>query len=137
MKRLLVNLTEQELAKLEKLLKKKIYSSRSDTFREAIELLFEAEKSPELRRIVEKLRHRRIELRLSGRAIREKLMSFLEKHPSGASISQVSEATKLHRHTVRKYLSGLIKSKIVYQKKVGVSRLSFVTVSGRRSKWLR
>lgn len=130
MKRLLVNLTDEELTKLEKLLKKKIYSSRSEAFRYAIELLVEVEKYPELRDILEKLREWPTEFRPTEKEIKQKIVDYLRKYPD-STINEISAGTNIHRHTVRKYLWELVKLKIVHQKKVGTSTVSYLRVSRR------
>jgi len=133
LKRILVNLTEGELTKLEKLLKRKTYSSRSEAFRYAIDLLVEAEKIPELRKFIEKLRKIQTELRLTEREIIQKITDYLGKHP-GSTINEISTGSKIHRHTVRKYLLELNRLKIVYQKKVGTSKISYLSRVSRRMK---
>ena len=131
MKRLLVNLTEEELVKLEELLKKKIYSSRSEAFRHAIELLFETGKLPKLREISNKLRKQFVhEFRPKEKEIKQNIIDYLRKH-SGSTINEISVHTKLHRHTIRKYLSELVESRVIYQKKVGTSKISYLRVFGR------
>lgn len=129
MRRILVNLTDEELSKLEKFLKKKIYSSRSEAFRHAIELLFETGKLPKLREISNKLRKQFVhEFRPKEKEIKQNIIDYLRKY-SGSTINEISVHTKLHRHTIRKYLSELIRAKMVRQKKVGVSVLSYLKVS--------
>jgi len=134
LKRILVNLTEEELNKLEKLLKKKIYSSRSDAFRQAVELLVEVEKIPELREIVEKLRKRFVaKVRPITKEIENEIIKCLRIHP-GSTVNEISAYTKLHRHTVRKYLLKLTKAKVVRQKKAGTSKVSYLSRASRRIK---
>ncbi len=134
MKRLLVNLSDEELVKLEGLLKKKAYSSRSEAFRHALELLVEAEKSPELQKLIEKLRKRFVtEFRLTEREIKQKIIDYLRKY-SGSTINEISAGIKIHRHTVRKYLTELIRQKIVHYKKIGTSKVSYLSRVFRRVK---
>lgn len=131
MKRFLVNLSDQELERLEKLLRKKTYNSRSDAFRQAIGLLFEAEKSPELKKIVEKAKISSTGFRPTENQIKEKIIGHLRRHPV-STINKISSDTGLHRHTARKYIAALVNAGVVRQKKSGVSVLSFLTK--RRSK---
>ncbi len=134
MKRLIVNLSDEELSKLENFLEKKTYSSRSEAFRYAIELLIESEKLPKLKNVIEKLRERSVvDFGPTEREIKHRIIEYLRKHPR-ATINEISGGTKLHRHTVRKYLVELTKLKIVHQKKVGTCKVSFISAKGRR-KW--
>lgn len=134
MKRILVNLTDEELIKLEKLLKKKNYSSRSEAFRNAIELFAEAEKYPQLKKLIEKLRKRFVsEFRPTEKEIKQKIINYLRKYP-GSTINEISSGIRIHRHTVRKYLSELNKRKIVHQKKIGTSKVSYISRISRRMK---
>ncbi len=126
MKRILVNLTEEELAKIEKLLKKKTYNSRSEAVRHALELLIEADKHSELKKILKisgKLSTNGF--RSTSQEIKQKIISYLREHP-GSTINEIFSGTGFHRHTIRKYLLELSKLKILEQRKIGTSTVSYL-----------
>ncbi|MEM5861110.1 MAG: FIST N-terminal domain-containing protein [Candidatus Aenigmatarchaeota archaeon] len=57
---------------------------------------------------------------------REKIIEALEKRPSGLSISELAEATGLHRNTVSKIIEELEKSGEVKMKEVGKAKIYFL-----------
>lgn len=134
LKRFLVNLTDEELTKLDELLKNKGYSSRSEVFRKAIGLLMEVERSPQLHRVLEKIGKKEVDLRKTGREIRGRIIDFLGHRP-GSTISEISDGAGIHRHSVRKYLEELVKLEVVRQKKVGTSKVSYLSRVSRRVRY--
>ena len=94
----------------------------------------EAEKTSELQKIGEKVRESSVsEFKPTERGIKTKIISHIRKYP-GSIINEISAHTKLHRNTVNKYLSQLVKSKIVHQKKIGTSTVSYLSRISRRLK---
>ena len=57
---------------------------------------------------------------------REKIIEALEKSPSGLSISEIAEATGLHRNTVSKLIEEMEKSGEVGMKEVGKAKIYFL-----------
>ena len=124
MKRILTNLTHDQLKMLDKLVKEKGYSSRSEAVRDALVILAKSEKFPELRKILGE--------GSTKKQIKKKIIYALKKHTSGLSLLDISKAANLHRHTVRKYVKDLASEGFVVEKQVGASKIC--SLSRRRFK---
>jgi DNA-binding transcriptional ArsR family regulator len=57
---------------------------------------------------------------------RELIIEVLRKHPEGLTITAISEFTKLHRHTVTKYLYELRGAEMIYEREIGPARLCYL-----------
>ncbi|MCK4335290.1 MAG: hypothetical protein KAW40_01035, partial [Candidatus Aenigmarchaeota archaeon] len=63
---------------------------------------------------------------MNGGSPRELIIEVLRKHPEGLTITVISELTKLHRHTVTKYLYELRGADIIYEREIGPARLCYI-----------
>ncbi|UCC91296.1 MAG: hypothetical protein JSV39_03195, partial [Candidatus Aenigmatarchaeota archaeon] len=63
---------------------------------------------------------------MSGGSPRELIIEVLRKHPEGLTITAISGLTKLHRHTVTKYLYELRGADIIYEREIGPARLCYL-----------
>jgi len=57
---------------------------------------------------------------------RELIIKALKEHPEGLTITTISEVTKLHRHTVTKYVYELRGADIIYEREIGPARLCYL-----------
>lgn len=124
--RILINLTDEQLEKLNKLLKGEKYRSRSEAIRDAVLLLLKSEDSPQLQNILTKLKKGEKLIGLSQNDLRKNIIEILRKHSEGLNINQISRISGIHRHTIRKYIADLAREKIVFEKKEGTSRIFFL-----------
>ncbi|NIO22630.1 MAG: hypothetical protein GTN38_01200, partial [Candidatus Aenigmarchaeota archaeon] len=63
---------------------------------------------------------------MNGGSPRELIIGVLKKHPEGLTITAISELTKLHRHTVTKYLYELRGADIIQERTIGPARLCYL-----------
>jgi uncharacterized repeat protein (TIGR01451 family) len=63
---------------------------------------------------------------MEGASPREQIIEVLKKHPEGLTITTISEATKLHRHTVTKYVYELRGADIIYEREIGPAKLCYI-----------
>ncbi|MCK5018684.1 MAG: hypothetical protein KAS32_16605, partial [Candidatus Peribacteraceae bacterium] len=57
---------------------------------------------------------------------REHIIDILKQHPEGLTITAISDLTKLHRHTVTKYMYELRGADIIYERSIGPARLCYL-----------
>ncbi len=58
--------------------------------------------------------------------IRNEIIKVLKKHPEGLTIIEIAKLIEKSRLTVSKYIYGLIKEGIVYERKVGSAKLCYL-----------
>ena len=127
MRRILANLTAKQLKKLDGLMKRMNYGSRSEAIRDALMLFSETERSPELERILKGLRGKKAsELGRSSKSIAQSIVDVLRAHPKGLAVLEISRLSSIHRHTIRKYVDRLVRQRVVVQKKIGVAKVCFL-----------
>ncbi|MEE9323881.1 MAG: helix-turn-helix domain-containing protein, partial [Candidatus Aenigmarchaeota archaeon] len=63
---------------------------------------------------------------MSGGSPRELIIGVLNKHPEGLTITAISDLTKLHRHTVTKYVYELRGADLIYEREIGPARLCYI-----------
>ena len=63
---------------------------------------------------------------MNGGSARQEIIETLKKHPEGLTITAISDLTKLHRHTVTKYVYELRGAEIIYEREIGPARLCYL-----------
>lgn len=63
---------------------------------------------------------------MNGASPREQIIEVLKKHPEGLTITTISELTKLHRHTVTKYIYELRGADLIYERDIGPAKLCYI-----------
>ena len=63
---------------------------------------------------------------MNGGSPRDVIIDILKKHPEGLTITAISELTKLHRHTVTKYMYELRGADIIQEREIGPARLCYL-----------
>lgn len=63
---------------------------------------------------------------MNGGSPRELIIRVLRKHPEGLTITAISELTKLHRHTVTKYLYELRGAGVINEREIGPAKLCYL-----------
>ncbi len=58
--------------------------------------------------------------------IEKKIIQILRKNPEGLTIVDIAKRLKIHRHTVSKYIYGLARAGIVYQRRIGVVSICYL-----------
>lgn len=56
----------------------------------------------------------------------EKILEYIENHPRGSTISEISDALNISRVTASKYLSILVAEGSVEQRNVGRAKLHYI-----------
>jgi DNA-binding IclR family transcriptional regulator len=60
--------------------------------------------------------------------VRERIIKTLKEHPEGLKINDISSILGMNRLTVSKYVYGLISEKMIYERKIGPSKLCYLKV---------
>lgn len=55
-----------------------------------------------------------------------KIIDILRKHPEGLSITDIAKLLQVHRHTITKYIYQLMGAGVIYQRKVGPTKLCYL-----------
>ncbi len=63
---------------------------------------------------------------MNGAPPREQIIELLKKHPEGLTITTISELTRLHRHTVTKYVYELRGADIIHEREIGPAKLCYM-----------
>ena len=59
---------------------------------------------------------------------KEKIIKSLRKHPEGLTILEIAEKTGINRITVSKYIYGMTFEGLIFQRRVGTSKLCYLKV---------
>ena len=58
---------------------------------------------------------------------RKLILEVLRNHPEGLTITSIASMTGLHRHTSTKYIHELIGADMVFQRRIGVAKLCYLS----------
>ena len=130
-RKILVNVSQDQLEKFKKFIEKRNYNFRSEAIRDAILLLLESQKSIQLQNKLNDLKNKDKLIEPTPEFIKQNIIGILSKNRNGLNIKQISEILQIHRHTVRKYVTKLIFEKIIVQRKIGIFKICFLKREGR------
>lgn len=57
--------------------------------------------------------------------VEKRIIGLIGKHPEGMTIAEISEKLNFHRHTVSKYVYGLVKADQLTRRRVGIASLYY------------
>ena len=58
---------------------------------------------------------------------RKLILEVLRNHPEGLTITSIANMTGFHRHTSTKYIHELIGADMVFQRRIGVAKLCYLS----------